>query len=83
MKIAFTNESPYGGGENKTDKVVYCLFAYIVSNSGDIPLRSVFSLNKGNKEKLKVAREEKVCLQEGKTSRRMTRKPDYYRSSSK
>jgi hypothetical protein len=46
-------------------------------------LRSVFPLNKGNKEKLNVAREEEVWQQEGKTGRRMTRKPDYYRLSSK
>ncbi len=33
--IAFTNDLPHGGREKKSEKEVYCLFAYIVSNSGD------------------------------------------------
>ncbi len=59
--IAFTNDLPHGGGENNTKKEVYNLFAYIVCNSGDFSFGSVFPLNKGNKEKLKVATEVKVC----------------------
>jgi hypothetical protein len=59
--IAFTNDLPHGNKENNTKKEVYPLFAYIVSNSGDFSLGSVFPLNKGNKEKLKIATEVKVC----------------------
>jgi hypothetical protein len=63
--IAFTNELPHGGRENTTKNEVYCLFAYTVSNSGDFPLGLVFPLNKGNKKKLKVATEVKVCQLRG------------------
>jgi hypothetical protein len=76
--IAFTNDFPHASGVNRTNKSVYHLFAYIVSNTGDFPSGSVFPLSKGNKKKLKVARENDVSLQEGKTCRRIARKPDFY-----
>jgi hypothetical protein len=41
--IAFTNELFYAGGENKTNKTVYHLFAYIVSNHADFPNGTVFT----------------------------------------
>ncbi len=54
--------SPMPVGRIEKNTVVYHLFAYIVSNTGDFPLRKVFPLSEGNKEKLKVARENDVSL---------------------
>jgi hypothetical protein len=60
--IAFTNELFHAGGENKTNKHVYRLFAYIVSNRADFPNGTLFTENKSNVTKLdnkrKMEREE-------------------------
>ena len=42
--IIFTNDFPHAGGASRTNKAVYPLFAYIVSNTGDFLLGSVFPL---------------------------------------
>jgi hypothetical protein len=60
--IAFTNELFHAGGENKTDKHIYQLFAYIVSNHADFLDGTLFTENKSNMTKLdnprKMEREE-------------------------
>ena len=40
--IAFTNDRPHAVRENRTNKAVYRLFDYIVSNKSDFPLGKVF-----------------------------------------
>ncbi len=35
--IAFTDELFHAGGDKSTEKTIYCLFAYVVSNKKDYP----------------------------------------------
>ena len=55
--IAFTNELFHAGGENMTNKTIYRLFAYIVSDEKDYPNSKVFTKNRSNMNKLNAARE--------------------------
>ena len=55
--IAFTNELFHAGGGNTTNKTIYCLFAYIVSDENDYPNSKVFTKNRSNMNKLHKARE--------------------------
>jgi hypothetical protein len=71
--IAFTNELFHASEENKMDKMVYRLFAYIVSNHADFPNGTVFTQNKSNMTKLEKERgrkREEQSYEEGTVSGR-------------
>jgi hypothetical protein len=71
--IAFTNELFHAGGENKTGKHVYRLFAYIVSNHADFPDRTLFTENRSNVTNLDNKRKrekEEESYEEGSASGR-------------
>jgi hypothetical protein len=54
--IAFTNELFHAGGDNNTDKTMYHLFVYIVSDKEDYPNNRVFMKNRSNMIKKNAAR---------------------------
>jgi hypothetical protein len=57
--IAFTDELLHAGGDNGTNRAIYRLFAYVVSDKKDYPNNMVFTKNKANKEKLNAAKKKK------------------------
>jgi hypothetical protein len=57
--IAFTDELFHAGGDNITNKTIYRLFAYIVSDKKDYPNNMVFTKNKANMKKLNAAKKKK------------------------
>jgi hypothetical protein len=57
--IAFTDESFHAGGDNSTEKTIYCLFAYVVSNKKDYPNNMMFTKNRANMKKLNAARKKR------------------------
>jgi hypothetical protein len=54
--MTFTDEVFHAGGDNSTEKTIYCLFAYIVSNEKDYPNNMVFTKNRANMKKLNAAK---------------------------
>ncbi len=54
--IAFTNELFHAVGDNSTEKTIYHLFAYVVSNEKDYPNNMVFTKNRASMKKLNAAR---------------------------
>jgi hypothetical protein len=57
--IAFTDELFHAGGDNSTEKFIYHLFAYIVSDKKDYPNNMVFTKNRANMKKLNAARKKR------------------------
>ena len=57
--IAFTDELFHAGGDNGTNRAIYRLFAYVVSDEKDYLNNMVFTKNKANMEKLNAAKKKK------------------------
>ena len=57
--ITFTDELFHAGGHNSTNREIYRLFAYVVSDEKDYPNNMVFTKNKANMDKLNAARKKR------------------------
>jgi hypothetical protein len=57
--IAFTDELFHAGGDNITNRTIYRLFAYVVSDEKDYPNNMVLTKNKANMKKLNAAKKKK------------------------
>jgi hypothetical protein len=54
--IVFTNEQLHAGGPNHEPRMVFCLFAYVVSNEADYPNTKVYPNTLQRQEKTSAAR---------------------------
>ncbi len=57
--IAFTDELFHAGRDNITNRTIYRLFAYVVSDKKDYLNNMVFTQNKANMKKLNVAKKKR------------------------